>query len=107
AILHALPWGECDATSLLDELSIQTGLTVRLLDISRGQKEEMASGGCGKPGCSKELGGGCGTNCGTGSGCSTGSCSRGSIKSSTELTAYFADLRQKMEEAGIARTPLN
>jgi hypothetical protein len=106
AILHALPWSECDATALLDELSAQTGLTVRLLDLSLGTKEETnASSGCGKPGCGTESGG-C-SSCGTGGGCSTGSCSRGSVKSSEELTAYFADLRRKMEDAGIVRTPLN
>ena len=106
AILHALPWGECDATSLLDEIAAQTGLTVRLLDLSRGPKPELTtSKGCGKPGCGTESGG-C-SSCGTGGGCSTGSCSRGSVKSSEELTAYFADLRQKMEVAGIVRTPLN
>jgi hypothetical protein len=106
AILHALPWSECDATALLDELAIQAGLTVRLLDLSRGSAAEVpTSSGCGKPGCGTESGG-C-SSCGTGGGCSTGSCSRGSVKSSEELTAYFADLRQKMEDAGIARTPLN
>jgi hypothetical protein len=107
AILHALPWSECDATALLDELATQAGLTVRLLDLSRGGSvaEMPTSSGCGKPGCGTESGG-C-SSCGTGGGCSTGSCSRGSVKSSEELTAYFADLRRKMEDAGIARTPLN
>jgi hypothetical protein len=106
AILHALPWSECDATALLDELTTQTRLNVRLLDLSRGPKPEVStSKGCGKPGCGTESGG-C-SSCGTSGGCSTGSCSRGSVKTSEELTAYFADLRQKMEDAGIARTPLN
>ncbi len=106
AILQALPWNECDATALLDELAIESGFSVRLLDLSRGLLEEaQTSGGCGKPGCGTESGG-C-SSCGTGGGCSTGSCSRGSVKSSEELTAYFADLRQKMEDAGMVRTPLN
>jgi cell fate regulator YaaT (PSP1 superfamily) len=105
AILHTLSWGECDATGLLDELATESGLAVRLLDLSRGPREAHTSSGCGKPGCGKESGG-C-ASCGTGGGCSTGSCSRGSVKSSEELTAYFADLRRKMEDAGIARTPLN
>jgi hypothetical protein len=106
AILHALPWSECDATALLDELAARSGLTVRLLDLSRGTvKEAPASSGCGKPGCGSESGG-C-SSCGTGGGCSTGSCSRGSVKSSEELSAYFADLRRKMEDAGMVRTPLN
>ena len=107
AILHALPWDECDATSLLDDLAIRFGLLVRLLDLSRAvvPGEEQSHGGCGKPGCGSESGG-CST-CGTGGGCSTGSCSRGAAKSADELTEYFADLRRKMEAAGIARTPLN
>ncbi len=108
AILHALPWDVCDATALLDDLTARFGFAVRLFDLSRAAVpgEEQTSGGCGKPGCGSESGGGCST-CGTGGGCSTGSCSRGSVKSADELTAYFADLRQKMETAGIARTPLN
>jgi hypothetical protein len=106
AILHALPWSECDATSLLDELTNATGFTFRLLDLSRGPKPEVTpSKGCGKPGCGTESGG-C-SSCGTGGGCSTGSCSRGTVKTSEELTIYFADLRRKMEEAEITRTPLN
>lgn len=107
AILHALAWGECDATALLDDLSGCCGFTVRLLDLSRGPKlEAPAAPGCGKPGCGSESGG-C-SSCGTGGGgCSTGSCSRKAVKSADELTAYFGDLRQKMEDAGMVRTPLN
>lgn len=109
AILHALPWDACDATELLDSLGAKSGLTVRLLDLSRTPvPEEPASKGCGKPGCGTESGGCSSGSCGTGSGgCSTGSCSRGAVKSADELTAHFADLRQKMEAAGLARTPLN
>ncbi len=104
AILHALPWDACDATALLDELASRFGLAVRLLDLSRSPTaNDPPATGCGKPGCGSESGGG---GCSTG-GCSTGSCSRGAVKSSEELTAYFADLRQKMEDAGLARTPLN
>lgn len=104
-ILHALPWDACDATSLLEDLSTRSGFTVRLLDLSRTPtvKDEPSTGGCGKPGCDTESGGGCSTS----GGCSSGSCSRGSVKSADELTAHFADLRQKMEAAGITRMPLN
>jgi len=105
AILHALPWDACDATALLDELAARFALAVRLLDLSRVPTGKDPAAGCGKPGCGSESGG-CST-CGTGGGCSSGSCSRGSVKSPEELTAYFADLRQKMEAAGIVRTPLN
>jgi cell fate regulator YaaT (PSP1 superfamily) len=109
AILHALAWEACDATPLLDELAARFGLAVRLLDLSRApaSKEAKEDAGCGKPGCGSG-GGGC-SSCGTGGsgGCSTGSCSRGAVKSPEELTAYFADLRQKMQDAGLVRTPLN
>lgn len=104
-ILHALPWGECDATSLLDELAGRFSCVVKLLDLSRAAapKEEA---GCGKPGCGSG-GGGCSTgSCGTGGGCSTGSCSKGKVKSADELTSYFADLRRKMEVESARRTPL-
>lgn len=103
AILHALPWDVCDATSLLEELSARFGIAVRLLDLSRSPtaKDEPSHGGCGKPGCGSE-GGGCSSG-----GCTSGSCSRDSVKSADELTAHFADLRRKMEAAGLARTPLN
>ena len=107
AVLHGLPWGECDATPLFAELSDRFGLAVRLLDLSHTSTpndppdpEKMT---CGKPGCGTDAGG-C-SSCSTG-GCSTGSCSNGQVKSAGELTAYFADLRQKMETEGLVRTPL-
>lgn len=108
-ILHGLAWDACDATPLFDDLSAQFGLTVRLLDLSQTQvsRDPKESAGCGKPGCGTESGG-C-SSCGTGGakgGCSTGSCSRGAVKSADELTAYFADLRRKMDAAGVDRTPL-
>jgi hypothetical protein len=106
AILHALPWDACDVTALLEDLAARFGCAVRLFDLSRQvTPAEPAPPGCGKPGCGTDAGG-CST-CGTGGGCSSGSCSRGSAKSADELTAYFADLRGKMEAAGMARTPLN
>lgn len=108
AILHALPWAPCDLDPLLADLCAQFGLAVRLLDLSRSPaaKDEPQTAGCGKPGCGSESGG-CSTgSCGTGGGCSTGSCSRGAAKSADELTAYFADLRRKMEAHAANRTPL-
>jgi len=106
AILHALPWGTCDLDPLLADLSAHFNLHVRLMDMSRTPtvKDPPESSGCGKPGCGTESGGGCGTS---GGGCSTGSCSKGKVKSAAELTDYFADLRGKMEAAGMTRTALN
>ncbi len=104
AVLHAVPWGECDLDSLLAELSDRFGLSVRLLDVSRmsvtaDPPEPKTT--CDKPDCGSGSGGGCGT----GGGCSSGGCSRKQVKNAGELTAYFADLREKMEAAG--RVPLN
>ena len=107
-ILHGLAWRACDATPLFDELSERFRLQVRLLDLSQTAvaRDPAPSGGCGKPDCGSG-GGGC-SSCGSGGGggCSTGSCSRGKVKSADEMTAYFSDLRRKMEEAGMTRTPL-
>jgi hypothetical protein len=105
AVLHGLPWAECDATALFEELSARFGGPVRLLDLSRGPvANDEPAHGCGKPGCGSESGG-C-SSCGTGGGCSTGSCSRGSAASADDLTAYFRDLRAKMEQHVNRRTPL-
>lgn len=109
-ILHGLAWDACDATPLFEDLSDRFGLAVRLLDMSQtpvAKDPKEPSGGCGKPGCGSS-GGGC-SSCGTGGekgGCSTGSCSRGKVKSADELSAYFADLRKKMEATASTRTPL-
>jgi hypothetical protein len=107
--LHGLAWDGCDATALFEELSAQFNLSVRLLDLAQTavtKDPKLASDGCGKPDCGS---GGC-SSCGSDSeskgGCSTGSCSRGKVKSADELTAYFADLRRKMEAAAATRTPL-
>jgi len=101
AILHAVPWATCDATSLLEELTSRFGRPVRLLDLSHSPHQPEPASGCGQPGCGKGSGG-C-TSCGS-SGCASGSCSRGSVKSADELTAYFLQLRQQLEAK---RHPLN
>jgi cell fate regulator YaaT (PSP1 superfamily) len=107
-ILHGLAWDACDATPLFDELSARFNLSVRLLNLSQTNitRDPKLTDGCGKPDCGSGEGNcsSCGTEGGESQGgCSTGSCSRGKVKSAEELTAYFADLRQKMEAA---RTPL-
>lgn len=104
-ILHALPGDDSDLTPLLDELSVTFGVAVRLFDASRALgSPEPPERGCGKPGCGS--GGGCSTGgCSTGK-CGTSSCSSGKVKSADELTAYFADLRAKME-ADTRRTSLH
>jgi hypothetical protein len=103
AVLHVLPCAPCDADPLFADLSARFGLPVRMLDISRQPFTKDPPTTCGKPDCGTGSGG-C-SSCG--SGCSTGGCSRGSVKSADELTAYFADLRHKMEQHGLGRTPLH
>lgn len=96
-ILHGLAWAACDADPLFADLAARFGLSVQFLDLGTTPVAREPATGCGKPGCGTESGG-C-SSCGTevGGGCSTGSCSRGAAKSADELTAYFADLRTKME----------
>jgi hypothetical protein len=103
AVLHVLPCAPCDADPVFADLSARFGLPVRMLDISRQPVTKDPPITCGKPDCGSGSGG-C-SSCG--SGCSTGGCSRGSVKSADELTAYFADLRHKMEQHGLGRTPLH
>ncbi|MFO0847401.1 MAG: hypothetical protein U0871_02415 [Gemmataceae bacterium] len=106
AALHVLPWAAFDGDALAASLSAELGLTVRLHDVSRTPTLTDPPTGCGKPGCGSGEGG-CSTGgSGSGGGCSTGGCSRGSVKSADELTAYFADLRAKMEESA-RRTSLH
>jgi hypothetical protein len=100
AILQAVHWADCDATPLFEALSARHGVLVKLADLTAGPKP--AGGGCDVCGSEKK---GC-DSCGTGGGCSSGSCSRGSVKTADDLTAYFAGLRQQMETAA-ARVPLH
>lgn len=92
AILQAVHWADCDATPLFADLTARHGLPVRLADLTATPKPTTACTTCGaeKSGCD---------SCGTGGGCSTGSCSKGSVKSADELTAYFAGLRKQMDAA--------
>lgn len=89
AILHTVHWDECDITPLIEELSKENGLSIKVADLTTTPK----NGGCSVCGAEKS---GC-DSCGTGGGCSSGSCSSGSVKSADELTAYFAGLRKQME----------
>lgn len=93
AVLHGLAFGEADASTLFEELSQQFGLKVHFLDVSRSPAAPLGSdqkSTCGKPDCGEG-------NCSTSDGCSSGTCSRGQVKSAEDLSAYFLDLRQRME----------
>jgi hypothetical protein len=101
-ILHVLPWESCQLDAWLAALGDDVKMPVRVLNVGQlaltvdppEPTSKCGSGGCG-------TGGGCGT---TGGGCSTGSCSKGSVKSASELTEYFAGLRKQMEQS--QRIPL-
>jgi hypothetical protein len=93
AVLQAVHWADCDATPLFEQLSVRHGVPVQLADLTTAPKAPAAvCESCGeeKSGCD---------SCGTGGGCSTGSCSKGSVKSADDLTAYFAGLRKQMDAA--------
>lgn len=103
AVLHFLRWADCDVRPFVSSLSKTLGLHILLQDLSQPQgdrveeeTEQHSHEGCGREGCGSSAGG-CG-NCSTGGGCST--CGAGSPR---DLPAYFAELRQKMEQQ---RTPL-
>jgi hypothetical protein len=98
-LLHLLPLAECDPTPLVELLSRRHNVTVSFLDPRHPAEPE--SKGCGKPGCGSESG-----SCGDcGSGCSSGSCSSGKVKNAEDMSAYFVQLRQKMERE-FGRVPL-
>ncbi len=89
-ILHVMPWDEVDLTPWATELAARFGFAVQVLNLADLPREKLEAKGCGKPGCGEAGGGGCSTG-----GC--GTCSRGSVKSSDELTEYFAGLRTALE----------
>lgn len=92
AIVHHLHWGEFDERDLVSALVRLHGLRVRLHSLRPADEGPEAEHGCGRPDCGRKEGGGCST-CGSGGGCST--C--GSAKPD-EVRAYFAALRERMDE---------
>jgi cell fate regulator YaaT (PSP1 superfamily) len=93
ATLQCVHWQRCDVRDLVSTLSSEFDLRIALLDLTAADEHEEESHGCGSCGS----GGGCGS-CGSGGGC--GSC--GSAQPE-EVSAHFADLREKMEQR---RVPL-
>src|SRR5207247_1382953 len=72
AIVHHLRTVECDYRSLVSALSRQHDVLISMENLAL-PAPVGASGGCGKPDCGKEGGGGGCTDCGSGGGCSSGS----------------------------------
>ena len=97
-ILQYLSPAGCDPTVLVARLAADQGVEVWLENLAApASAEEHEHAGCGKPDCGKTAGG-C-SSCGSSSGgCS--SCGSGGV----DMRAYFAHLRDKMEQD--KRTPL-
>jgi hypothetical protein len=98
AVLHHLHWGEFDERDLVSALAREHGPRVRLYSLRTADEPAQEEHGCGRPDCGRKEGGGCST-CGSG-GCSTCGSAR-----PEEVRAYFAALRQQMNEHG-NRVPL-
>lgn len=93
AVLHLLRWDDADVRPFVSTLSREFELHVALADLSRPtEAADHEEAGCGRPDCGRQEGGGCGT-CGSDGGC--GTC--GSAKPQ-DMTLYFAQLREQMEQ---------
>jgi cell fate regulator YaaT (PSP1 superfamily) len=99
-VIHLLRWEDCDVRPFVSTLSREFALHITLADLTRSSvaqagAEEEEHAGCGRPDCGAGKGG-CST-CGSGGGC--GTCGAARPK---EVQAYFAGLRQKMDEQRVA-----
>lgn len=98
-ILQVLADPAADLASFAQSLETLLGQPILIENLAEPlpiETDHSHEGGCGKPDCGRDSGGGC-TTCGTGGGCS--SCGSGG----TDLADYFAHLRTKMETT---RVPL-
>jgi len=96
AVVHYLPFAECDERPLVSQLSREHELHVALHNMAMPKEEEEH--GCGRPDCGQKEGGGCDT-CSSGGGCSSCGASK-----PNDMKEYFGGLRAKMMEG--KRTPL-
>jgi hypothetical protein len=99
AIIHHLCGSPCDERPFISTLTREHDIQVALHDLSVSPEMQEHANGCGRPDCGRGSGGGCST-CGSGGGCST--CG---LSQPQDVTAYFAELREKML-ASPNRTPL-
>jgi hypothetical protein len=87
-----------DLDALARPLSRRHELFIFLHNLAPGSEPHESDEGCGEPNCGRKGGGGC-TNCSSEGGCATG-CGSGP----TDLSAYFAHLRTRMDQRNF--TPL-
>jgi cell fate regulator YaaT (PSP1 superfamily) len=100
AVLHHLGGGSFDERELVSRLASRFDLRVALhsLKTDPAPAEEPHEHGCGRPDCGSGEGG-----C---SSCGSGGCGSCGAKPAAELQAYFAGLREQMEQRSQNRMPL-
>ncbi len=92
AVVQHVQAAACDWEPFVAALG-RHGVDVLLEDLALPAEPEASSAsGCGEPNCGRAGGGGGCSTCGSGGGCS--SCGSGGV----DLQAYFAHLRDKMEQ---------
>jgi hypothetical protein len=103
AVVHHVRWGECDVRPFVSSLSSKYEVQVALHDVSgllpsAAMEDEDDLQGCGRPGCGRADGSsGCST-------CSEGGCHGCGASEVSEVSGYFARLREEMKVQG--RMPL-
>jgi hypothetical protein len=81
-VLHVVRWGEYDLREWVRPLSVEFELSLHLEEMG-APAAAHGCGDCGSGGCGSCGSGGCGTGCG--------------VARPEEVSAYFAELREKME----------
>ena len=97
AVVHHLRREECDYRPLVSRLSRSFDVFIVMENLAEPQMPSQEAG-CGRPDCGQGHGG-C-SSCASGGGC--GTCGKGT--SSSEVSAYLAGLRERLEQS--TRTPL-
>ena len=97
AVVHHLRREECDCRPLVSRLSRSFDVYIVMENLAEPQTPSENEG-CGRPDCGQGHGG-C-SSCSSGGGC--GTCGKGTT--SSEVSAYLAGLRERMEQS--SRTPL-
>jgi cell fate regulator YaaT (PSP1 superfamily) len=83
--LHVVRWDDADLRELVRPLSVEFELSISLVELAApvAAQSGHGCGDCGAGGCGSCGSGGCGTGCG--------------VARPEEVSAYFAELRERME----------
>jgi hypothetical protein len=98
AVLHYLQADGCDVRPFVSTLSREFEVHVLLQDLTKTAGVSEPEGehhGCGREGCGRKAGGGCAT-------CGSGGCGTCGSAQPAEVQAYFAGLREKMEQQRVS-----